>query len=67
MFKTGMPSDLNVPYPDDLGHYQALSQKLSFDLAGAIAGERVNTGILVNDKSGLIVDECKPVFVRDVQ
>ena len=37
-----MPSDLNVPYPDDLAHYQALSQQLSFDLAGAIAGERVD-------------------------
>ena len=38
----GMPSDLNVPYPDDLAHYKALSQQLSFDLAGAIAGERVD-------------------------
>ena len=38
----GMPSDLNVSYPDDLAHYQALSEQLSFDLAGAIAGEKVD-------------------------
>lgn len=38
----GMPSDLDVAYPDDLAHYQALSEQLSFDLAGAIAGEKVD-------------------------
>lgn len=38
----GMPSDLDVSYPDDLAHYQALSEQLSFDLAGAIAGEKVD-------------------------
>ena len=38
----GMPSDLHVDYPDDLARYQALSEQLSFDLAGAIAGEKVD-------------------------
>ena len=38
----GMPDDLEVPYPDDLAHYKALSEQLSFDLAGAIAGEKVD-------------------------
>lgn len=38
----GMPADLCVSYPDDLGRYQALSEQLSFDLAGAIAGEQVD-------------------------
>ena len=38
----GMPADLDVAYPDDLARYQALSEQLSFDLAGAIAGERVD-------------------------
>ena len=38
----GMPSDLDVAYPDDLAHYQVLSEQLSFDLAGAIAGEKVD-------------------------
>ncbi len=38
----GMPDDLDVAYPDDLEHYKALSVQLSFDLAGAIAGERVD-------------------------
>ena len=37
----GMASDLNVAYPDDLAHYQALSEQLNFDLAGAIAGQKV--------------------------
>lgn len=37
----GMPADLNVAYPDDLKHYIELSERLSFDLAGAIAGQRV--------------------------
>ena len=34
----GMPDDLEVPYPDSLERYKALSEQLSFDLAGAIAG-----------------------------
>lgn len=38
----GMLSDLDVPYPDELARYQALSEQLSFDLAGAIAGEKVD-------------------------
>ena len=38
----GMPADLDVAYPDDLARYQALSEQLSFDLAGAIAGEKVD-------------------------
>lgn len=38
----GMPSDLDVAYPDSLERYQALSGQLSFDLAGAIAGEKVD-------------------------
>ena len=37
----GMPDDLDVAYPDDLDHYKALSGQLSFDLAGAIAGQDV--------------------------
>ena len=37
-----MPSDLEVPYPDDLERYKTLSEQLSFDLAGAIAGQRVD-------------------------
>ena len=37
----GMPSDLHVAYPDSLERYLALSEQLSFDLAGAIAGHRV--------------------------
>lgn len=36
-----MPKDLEVVYPDDLEKYQALSRQLSFDLAGAIAGQPV--------------------------
>ena len=36
-----MPADLEVAWPDDLEHYKALSKQLSFDLAGAIAGQRV--------------------------
>lgn len=39
----GMPADLDVKYPDDLDHYKALSEQLSFDLAGAIAGYDVNS------------------------
>lgn len=38
----GMPRDLDVAYPDDLDRYKALSEQLSFDLAGAIAGKDVN-------------------------
>ena len=34
----GMPGDLDVAYPDDLERYKALSEQLSFDLAGAIEG-----------------------------
>lgn len=37
----GMPDDLDVAYPDSLEHYKALSEQLSFDLAGAIAGQNV--------------------------
>ena len=37
-----MPDDLEVSYPDDLEHYKALSEKLSFDLAGAIEGQPVD-------------------------
>ena len=37
----GMPQDLDVAYPDDLERYKALSEQLSFDLAGAIAGQKV--------------------------
>lgn len=37
-----MPSDLEVVYPDDLERYKALSKELSFDLAGAIPGQKVN-------------------------
>ena len=38
----GMPADLDVAYPDSLERYKALSEQLSFDLAGAIAGQDVN-------------------------
>ena len=39
----GMPADLDVSYPDTLEHYLALSKLLSFDLAGAIEGQKVRT------------------------
>ena len=37
-----MPRDLEVVYPDDLEKYKALSEQLSFDLAGTIAGQPVD-------------------------
>lgn len=37
----GMPADLDVAYPDRMERYEALSEQLSFDLAGAIAGQKV--------------------------
>ena len=39
----GMPDDLEVAYPDDLERCKVLSERLSFDLAGAIAGQDVKT------------------------